>query len=78
MDFLLWMPILYFTWVLFLTRKNDAFHAFTELAKKGFKTKRSFYSCIRNDYGGEIENHNFVSYRDGHGMKPLYTTTKWY
>ena len=44
-----------YTWVYFLTHKNDAFKAFKNFAKRVQKEKGFCISFIRSDHGTEFE-----------------------
>ena len=57
-----------YTWTLFLTHKNDAFHAFMRLAKVIQNKKSLKIISIRSDYGGEFENKDFEMFCDEHGI----------
>jgi len=57
-----------YTWTLFLTHKNDAFHAFRRLSKVIQNKKNHKIISIRSDHGGEFENNDFEMFCDEHGI----------
>ena len=48
-----------FTWVLFLSHKNEALSHFKHLCNKIQTKKRYVLKSIRSDHGGEFENLEF-------------------
>jgi len=58
-----------YTWNLFLTHKNDAYHAFRRLAKVIQNKKNLKIISIRSDHGGEFENNDFEMFCDEHGIE---------
>ena len=58
-----------FTWVLFLTCKDEAFDTFKTFAKKVQNKKESDIISICMDHGGEFENQLFKSFCDMHGIE---------
>ncbi|KAL5540333.1 hypothetical protein UlMin_042895 [Ulmus minor] len=51
-----------FTWTLFLTHKNEAFQAFSNLCKRIQNEKGILIVAIRSDHGKEFENKDFENY----------------
>ena len=58
-----------FTWVLFLTNKNDVFSEFQKFCKMVQNEKGSSIIKIRSDYGGEFENEVFESFCEENGFQ---------
>ena len=57
-----------FTWVLFLTHKNEAFDAFLKFHKKVSNQKGFSIIAIRSDHGTEFENQFFENFCTEHGI----------
>ena len=51
-----------FTWVYFLAHKDEALHIFIKHCKKIQNEKGLIIVSVRNDHGGEFENHGFESF----------------
>ena len=54
-----------FTWVYFLTHKDEAFHTFIKHCKKIQNKKGLTLVNVRNEHGGEFDNHGFESFCNG-------------
>ena len=61
-----------YTWNLFLTHKNDAFHVFRRLAKVIQNKKNLKIISIRSDHGDEFENNDFEMFCDEHGIEQTF------
>ena len=57
-----------YTWVLFLSQKNEAFYEFSKLCNKVQNEKGFTITCIRSDHGKEFENIEFEDYCNEHGI----------
>ena len=57
-----------FTWVFFLSHKNEAFHMFASYSKKVQNEKGYTITSIRSDRGGEFSCEPFESYCEEHGI----------
>ena len=57
-----------FTWVFFLSHKNEAFHIFALYSKKVQNEKGYTITSIRSDRGGEFSCEPFESYCEEHGI----------
>ncbi|KAL6342996.1 hypothetical protein AAG906_017016 [Vitis piasezkii] len=57
-----------YTWVLFLSQKNEAFYEFLKFCNKVQNKKGFTITCIRNDHGREFENIDFEEYCNEHGI----------
>lgn len=57
-----------FTWVLFLTHKNEAHIAFVKFCKKAQNEIGCTITSIRSDRGREFDNHDIEKYCDDHGF----------
>ena len=51
-----------YTWVLFLSQKNEAFYEFSEFCNKIQNEKGFTITCIRSDHRKEFENIDFEEY----------------
>ena len=80
-----------YTWVLFLSHKNNAFDMFVELFNKIIKEKKCDILYIRSDHGMEFENqklksfysknginHNFSALRTSHQNRVVERKLKWH
>ena len=65
-----------YTWTLFLTHKNDAFHAFRRLAKIIQNKKSLKIISIRSDHGGEFENKDFEMFCDEYGIEHNFSAPR--
>jgi len=61
-----------YTWILFLTSKNDAYKAFKKLAKVLHNENENSIKQIRSDHGGEFQNANFDRFCEKHGIIHSY------
>ena len=57
-----------YTWVLFLSQKNETFYEFSKFCNKVQNEKGFIITCIRNDHGREFENIDFEEYCNEHGI----------
>ena len=57
-----------YTWVLFLSQKNEAFYEFSKSCNKVQNENDFAITCIRSDHGREFENINFEDYCNEHGI----------
>ena len=62
-----------FTWTLFITTKDDAYHAFKNLAKVIQNEKNSCISAIKFDHGGEFQNERFLNFCEKFGIKHYFS-----
>ena len=51
-----------YTWVLFLSQKNEALYEFSKFCNKVQNEKSFTITCIRSDNGREFENIDFEDY----------------
>lgn len=65
-----------YTWTLFLTHKNDAFHAFRRLAKVIQNKMNLKIISIRSDHGGEFENNDFEMFCDEYGIEHNFSAPR--
>jgi len=61
---------------LFLTAKNDTFHAFKRLAKMLENEKSSKIVSIRSDHGGEFQNEKFEHFCEKHGINHKFSAPR--
>ena len=59
----------WYTWVMFLVHKNEAFDEFAKLCRKVQNEKGYFIKNIRSDNETEYVNTSFMSYCDVHGIE---------
>ena len=57
-----------YTWVLFLSQKNETFYEFSKFCNKVQNEKGFTITCIRSDHGREFENIDFEDYCNEHGI----------
>ena len=57
-----------FTWVMFLTTKDEAFAYFEILANRVQNEQNNKIIAIRSDHGKEFENHKFIEYCESNGI----------
>ena len=55
-----------YTWVLFLSQKNEVFYEFSKFCNKVQNEKGFSITCIRSDHGREFENIDFEEYFNEH------------
>ena len=67
--FVLVDDFLKFTWVLFLTNKNDVFSEFRKFCKMVQNKKGLSIIKIRTDHGGEFENEVFENFCEENGFQ---------
>ena len=61
-----------YTWVLFLSQKNEVFHEFSKFCNK-FQNEKGFtITCIRSYHGKEFENIDFEEYCNEHGINTIF------
>ena len=63
-DFIIIDDFLYFTWILFLASKKEAFSAFSKFCRKVSNEKDLSIVSIRSDHGTEFENKEFKKFCD--------------
>ena len=51
-----------YTWVLFLSQKNEVFYEYSKFCNKVQNEKGFVITCIRSDHGKEFENIDFEGY----------------
>ena len=57
-----------YTWVLFLSQKNEAFYEFSKSCNKVQNENGFAITCIRSDHRRKFENINFEYYCNEHGI----------
>ena len=57
-----------YTWVLFLSKKNEVFYEFSKFFNKVQNEKGFAITCIRSDHGREFKKINFKEYYNEHGI----------
>ena len=57
-----------YTWVLFLSQKNEAFYEFLKFCNKIQNEKGFTITYIRSDHRREFENIDFEEYFNEHGI----------
>ena len=57
-----------YTWVLFLSKKNEAFYEFSKFYNKVQSEKGFAITCIRSDHWREFKNIDFEEYCNEHGI----------
>ena len=65
-----------YTWVYFLTHKNDAFKAFENFAKRVKKDKSFCISSIKSDHGTEFENEFFKTFCNENGISHTFSSPR--
>ena len=65
-----------YTWVLFLSQKNEAFYEFSKFFNKVQNEKGFTITCIRSDHGREFENVDFENYCNEHRIVHNFSTPK--
>ena len=65
-----------YTWVLFLSNKDDAFDAFKVFCKKVQNEKGCSISCIRSDHGGEFEKYAFENFCNDFGIEHQFSSPR--
>ena len=65
-----------YTWVLFLTNKDDTLDAFKVLCKKIQNEKGYGIACIRSDHGGEFENYAFETFCNNLGIVHQFSSPR--
>ncbi|KAH9685167.1 Integrase catalytic domain-containing protein [Citrus sinensis] len=65
-----------YTWALVFANKDDALDAFKVLCKKLQNEKGHGIVCIRNDHGGEFENHAFESFCNNLGIEHQFSSPR--
>ena len=65
-----------YTWVCFLTHKNDAFKAFENFTKRVQKEKGFCISFIRSDHGTEFENEFFKKFCNENGISHTFSSPR--
>ena len=57
-----------FTWVSFLTHKDETFSSFIKLLKRITNEKNTTIVLIRSDHGSEFQNQNFEKFYNENGI----------
>ena len=57
-----------YTWVLFLSQKNETFYEFSKFCNKVQNEKGFTMTCMRSDHGREFENVYFENFNNEHGI----------
>ena len=65
-----------YTWVLFLSQKNEVFYEFSKFCNKVQNEKGFAITCIRSDHGREFENTDFEDYYNEHGIDHNFSAPK--
>ena len=65
-----------FTWVYFLTHKDEALHTFIRHCKKVQNEKGLTLINVRSDHGGEFENQDFETFCNEHGYDHNFSAPK--
>ena len=65
-----------YTWVLFLSQKNEAFNEFSKFCNKVQNKKGFAITYIRSDHGKEFENVNFKDYCNEHRIDHNFLSLK--
>nr|CAN81294.1 hypothetical protein VITISV_003263 [Vitis vinifera] len=65
-----------YTWVLFLSQKNEAFYEFSKFCNKVQNEKGFTITCIRSDHGREFENIDFEDYCNEHGINHNFSAPR--
>jgi len=65
-----------FTWVIFLSHKNEAFANFEVLNKKVYREVGYFISTIQSDHGGEFENKSLEEFYDQHRFTQYFPSPR--
>ncbi|WKA13308.1 hypothetical protein VitviT2T_030622 [Vitis vinifera] len=65
-----------YTWVLFLSQKNEAFYEFSKFCNKVQNEKCFTITCIRSDHRREFENIDFEDYCNEHGINHNFSALR--
>ena len=65
-----------YTWMLFLSQKNEAFYENSKFCNKVQNEKSFAITCIRSDYGREFENIDFENYCNEYGIDHNFSAPK--
>ena len=65
-----------YTWVLFLSQKNESFYEFSKFFNKVQNEKGFSIPCIRSDHGREFENVDFEDYCNRHGINHNFLASR--
>ena len=65
-----------YTWVLFLSQKNEAFYEFSKFCNKAQNKKGFTITCIRSDHEREFENIDFEEYCNEHGINHNFSAPR--
>ena len=65
-----------YTWMLFLSQKNEAFYENSKFCNKVQNEKGFAITCIRSDYGREFENIDFENYCNEHEIAHNFSAPK--
>ncbi|XP_075098897.1 uncharacterized protein LOC142175799 [Nicotiana tabacum] len=65
-----------FTWVMFLSHKDDALKIFEVFCKKVQREKGYYISTIRSDHGGEFESRDFENFCNDQGISHDFSSPR--
>ena len=65
-----------YTWILFLTSKDNVFDTFKIFCKKVQNENGYVISCIRSDHAREYENHDFEKKFNNFGIKHQFLSLR--
>ena len=65
-----------FTWVLFLTYKDDVLKDFTSFCKKVQNEKGYTITSIRSDHGSDFDNHVLESFCNEYGFEHNFSSPR--
>ena len=65
-----------YTWVLFISKKNEAFYEFSKFCNKVQNEKGFAITCIWSDHGREFENIDFEDYCIEQGINHKFSASR--
>ena len=65
-----------YTWVLFLSQKNETFYEFSKFCNKIQSEKGFAITYIRSDHGREFKNVDFENYSNEYGIDHNFLTPR--
>ena len=65
-----------FTWILFLTSKDETFEKFGAFIKKVEKKVGHSLVCLRSDHGTDFENSRFIDFCNEHGVEHNFSAPR--
>ena len=65
-----------YTWVCFLSHKNDVFKAFENFSRRVQKEKDFCISSIRSDHGTKFENEFFKMFCNKNGISHTFSSSR--